>query len=172
VIYPNGMRALVVAVAALAACSNQRPPPIGDPDAAIPQYTDDAFVPPVRLDAGNDGGTLEILDFEGVCTSGEIPVWRYFDFQTTTPGDSSLLMSARTADAEAGLDGAQSVVLANVSGPDITTWTGVDVDPALASIGDHSRLFLRVSILSTPASDGTQPALVHYRQQYDCVVGQ
>jgi hypothetical protein len=163
---------VLVLAAALAGCGHDQPPIISDPDAGIPQYTDDAFVPPHVLDAGDDGGTLEVLDFEGVCTAGEIPVWHFFDFQTHTPGDSSLLMSARTADTQAGLATAASVKLANVTGPDITTWTGVDVDPKLASIGDHSRLFLEVTILATPASDGTPPALVHYRQEYDCVVGQ
>ena len=60
-----------------------------------------------------------------------------------------------------------------MSGPDITSWTGVDVDPVLVQIGEHSRLFLRVTVEAKPASDGGGvPVLVHYRQQFDCVVGQ
>lgn len=166
------MRAGLLVVAALAGCSRELPPPIGDSDAGVSQYTDDAWAPPTTLDAGDDGGTLEVLEFEGVCTPGEVPVWHFFDFQTHTPGDASLLISARTADTEPALASAPSVKLANVTGPDITSWTGVDVDPKLASIGDRSRLFLRVTVLATPASDAAAPVLVHYRQQYDCVVGQ
>lgn len=165
------MRSLVFVLAVLAGCSNDGPPPIGDSDSAPPQYID-AYVPPVKLDAGDDAGDLEAYDFEGVCTSGETPEWHFFDFQTHTPGDSSLLMSARTADTEQGLASAPSVELADVTGADITNWTGVDVTPKLASIGQLSHLYLRVTILATPASDGTPPALVHYRQAYDCIVGQ
>lgn len=173
-IYASSMRAFALSIAALSvACStNDRPPTIGDPDGALPMYSDDAWAPPHPIDAGLDAGSLEALDFEGVCTPGEIAVWHFFDFQTHTPGDSSLDFSARTSDTLAGLDVAPSVDLAKVSGADITVWTGVDVEPQLESIGDHSRLFLRVTVLATPASDGSQPVLEHYRQQYDCVVGQ
>ena len=162
----------LVLAALLAACSNEPPPPIADSDAALSQFTDDAYRPPVVIDASADAGALEELDFEGVCTPGEAPVWHFFDFQTHTPGDSSLHMTVQTADTEAQLDGAPSVVLADVSGPDITTWTGVDVTPKLQSMGEPSRLFLRVTVQSIPATDGGAPQLVHYRQQYDCVVGQ
>jgi hypothetical protein len=152
------------------ACSNSQPPPIGDSDGA-PQYSDDAYAPPVFVDAG-DAGTSEQLEFAGPCTSqGLVPVWRYFDFQTHTPLDSALVMTAQTADTQAGLDSASYVQLATVTGPDITTWTGVDVSSKLAAIGQPSRYFLRVTIAQKLASDGSAPVLVHYRQLYDCSVG-
>jgi len=166
------MRALLLVALGVAACSNDGPPLIGDSDSGVSQYTDDAYVPPQELDAGEDGGTLEALVFEGVCTPGETAVWHFFDFETHTPGDSSLLMEARTADTEDGLASAPTVKLADVTGADITNWTGVDVDPKLASIGDHSRLYLEVTVLATPASDGTASVLEHYRQAYDCIVSQ
>lgn len=162
------MRGVVffVAFVALGACSNEKPPPIGDSDGSISQFDDDAWAPPVFVDAGVDAGTTELLDFEGTCTSsGFVPVWHFFDFQTHTPSDSSLVITASTADSQAGLASAQSVALATVSGPDITTWTGVDVAMKLTS-----KLFLRVSIAFVPATDGTPPVLVHYRQEYDCIV--
>ena len=152
------------------ACSNGQPPPIGDSDGA-PTYTDDAFAPPTFVDAG-DAGTAEELEFAGVCSSqGLVAVWRFFDFQTHTPLDSALVITAQTADTQAALATTTSVELATITGPDITTWTGVDVNTKLESIGQPSRYFLRVTVTAKLASDGTPPALVHYRQLYDCVVG-
>ncbi|HEX4517935.1 MAG TPA: hypothetical protein VGH87_08035 [Polyangiaceae bacterium] len=165
------MRAFVL-FAAVTACSNGQPPPLGDSDGAPPPYTDDAYAPPTFVDAG-DAGAAEQLEFAGPCESqGLVPVWRFFDFQTHTPLDSALVMTAQTADTQAGLDAASYVELATVTGPDITTWTGVDVDTKLQSINEPSRYFLRVTITNKLASDGTTPVLVHYRQLYDCVVGQ
>ena len=154
----------------LVACSNGLPPPIGDSDGGPSQYTDDALAPPVFVDAG-DAGAAERLDFAGPCSSGFVAVWRFFDFQTHTPLDSALVFTAQTADTEGQLDAATYVELATVTGPDITTWTGVDVGAKLQSIGQSSRYFLRVTISEKNASDGTPPVLVHYRQLYDCVVG-
>ena len=155
----------------LVACSNAQPPPIGDSDGGPPPYTDDALVPPVYVDAG-DAGTAEELDFAGPCqTQGLVPVWRFFDFQTHTPLDSALVITAQTADTEGALSSASYVELATITGPDITTWTGVDVSSKLQSIGQPSRYFLRVTVTQKLASDGTPPVLVHYRQLYDCVVG-
>ena len=162
---------VLLAFANATACSNGQPPPIGDSDGA-PAYTDDAFVPPVFVDAG-DAGAAEVLDFAGPCQSqGLVPVWRFFDFQTHTPLDSALVITAQTADTQAALASASYVELATITGPDITTWTGVDVSTKLQSIGQPSRYFLRVTITEKLASDGTTaPVLVHYRQLYDCAVG-
>jgi len=165
------MRVLVLA-SLLVACSNDTPPPIGDPDGALKQFTDDAYAPPTIIDSGADAGTAEYIDFAGACTSGLVPVWHFFDFQTHTPSDSSLAFSAQSADTQAALSATPSVALATVTGPDITTWTGVDVDPKLQSIGQKSRTYLRVTIVETAASDGSQPVLTHYRQMYDCMPGQ
>ena len=157
------MRSLVFAFALLA-CTNDAPPPIGDQDGSLSQFDDDAYAPPVFIDAGADEGTTELLDFEGTCTGGFVPVWHFFDFQTHTPMDSALVMTVATATTEAALAQTTSVPLATVTGPDITTWTGVDVATKVTSL-----LFLRVSITFKPATDGTSPVLVHYRQEYDCV---
>ena len=123
-------------------------------------------------DAGADAAAVFTRDFEGICAQGKVAVWRFFDFQTHTPGDSSLVFRVRSATTQAGLDAAKSVELATVTGPDITAWTGVDVDTKLATIGQKSQRFLRLSVTFTSATDGTPPVLVHFRQQYDCVLGQ
>ncbi len=171
--YADSVRIVSVFVA-LVACSNGGPPIIGDSDAAPPHLAD-AYAPPTPDDAaGVDAGAAFDLDFQGVCLSGQTIVWHFFDFQTHTPGDSSLRFSARTAKTEAALGSAPSVSLGTVTGADITNWTGVDVDPKLQSIGQMSQSFLRVVVVMTPATDAeaSAPALVHYRQAFDCVVGQ
>lgn len=164
--------AVAFALVALVACSDALPPTIGDSDGSPSQYSDDAYSPPVVIDSGTDASVVEQLDFEGACTPGEIPIWHFFDFQTHTPSDSSLAFSVLSATTQAALTAAPSVALATVTGANITSWTGVDVDPKLQSIAQQSRLFLRVTLRAIAATDGTPPVLVHYRQQYDCVVGQ
>lgn len=166
------MRGLILAAISVAACSTNQPPPIGDPDGSLSQFTDDAYAPPVFIDSGADAGSAEQIDFAGACVSGLVPIWHFFDFQTHTPTDSSLTFSAQSADTVAALSSAPSVKLATVTGPDITSWTGVDVDPKLQSIGQQSRAYLRVTIVAKPATDGTAPVLTHYRQSYDCIIGQ
>lgn len=160
----------------LAACASTAPPPLGDSDASLPR-TDAGYVAPpleagVPSDAGVDGSATFTRDYEGVCSQGRIAIWRYFDFQTHTPADSSLVFRARSATTEAGLDAAKSVELATVTGPDLTVWTGVDVDAKLATLGQKSQRFLRVATTFAPATDGTPPLLVDFRLQYDCVLGQ
>ncbi len=123
-------------------------------------------------DASDAGAPTEDLDFQGVCTAGEVPVWHFFDFETSTPNGSALDFTAYSAATQAGLDAAPGVHLATVTGPDITVWSGVDVDPKLQSIGQTSKLFLRVRVAFTEGSGATWPTLTHYRQQYDCIVGQ
>ncbi len=154
------------------ACNSDMPPPLGDPDVA---YYAEVIARPPLLEAGADadaGAPTANLDFEGVCTAGEIPVWHFFDFETSTPNGSALDFTAFSAATQAGLDTAPGAHLATVTGPDITVWQGVDVDPKLQSINQTSKLFLRVRVAFLQAPDGTWPTLTHYRQEYDCIVGQ
>lgn len=156
----------------LAACASSAPPPLGNSDASLPRGDAAYEAPP--LDAGNpaDAGATFTRDYEGVCSQGRVPIWRFFDFQTHTPADSSLVFRARSATTQAGLEPAKSVELATVTGPDLKVWTGVDVDTKLATIGQKSQRFLRVTTTFNAAGDGTPPVLVDFRLQYDCVLGQ
>ena len=158
------MRACILLLVMLA-CTNDHPPYLGDSDAALHEVTD-AYIPPKPDEAGSDGATAYDLDFDGTCQSGYVPVWHFFDFQTHTPGTSSLQFLARTATTEALLDAAPSVHLATITGPDITVWTGIDIDTALRAAGQQSLEFLRIIVIEQPSN---QPALVAYRQAYDCV---
>jgi hypothetical protein len=161
------VRLFALSLALATGCSNDLPPPIGDSDAA-PEYAD-SFSPAVPVDASGDGGSTYNLDFDGVCKSGYVPVWHFFDFETHTPMNSSLDFSASSATSLGALGSTPSVHLATVTGADITTWTGVDVDPKLQSIGQMSHTYLRVVVVETPATDGTPSVLVHYRQAFDCI---
>lgn len=160
-------------------CSESKPPPAGDSDSSIITSfeggTYDVIAP--ELDTGSpglpvDGGVVIVRDYHGLCDQGKLPVWHYFDFQTHTPPGTAINLRAQSAGTQLGLDGAPQVQLGTVTGPDITVWTGVDVDTKLATIGQKSQRFLRLSVTFASATDGTPPVLVHFRQQYDCVLGQ
>ncbi|MFX6850104.1 hypothetical protein ABTH27_20050, partial [Acinetobacter baumannii] len=51
----------------------------------------------------NAGATFN-RDFDGVCPANQSLQWTTFDWQSVTPLDSSIAVSVRTADTEAGLD--------------------------------------------------------------------
>lgn len=160
-------------VLVLVGCTSH-PPPL-NPEAGMVTY--DAMYSPPReggvLEAGADGGPINAvyMDYEGICPNGYQPVWRFHDFMTKTPGDSSIDFSAQSAAAIGDFATAPSVHLAKVTGPDITVWTGVDVDPKLKAIGEKSLHFLRVTTLFQAGEAGA-PTLVNVRQQYDCTVNQ
>jgi hypothetical protein len=106
-------------------------------------------------------------DYEGTCPKGSSPIWRFFDYKDQTPDDSQIIFSAQTADTVAGLDTATSVVIATVSGPPNTAWTGTDVGAALPQ--KLSRTYLRITADLKPSSDRkSAPLLTDWRQSYSC----
>ncbi len=111
-------------------------------------------------------------DYQGVCPIGKSVVWRFFDWQTVTPLDSSIAFSAQTANTQAGLPTATPTVsLGTASGAPITTYVGTDVSVALAP--NPSLAWLRVNITLNPSSDKSQaPTLSAWRQQFDCADSQ
>jgi hypothetical protein len=114
-------------------------------------------------------------DYDGACPVGTKVVWRFFDYQTVTPSDSSIVFNAQTASTAAGLGAAPSVALTTVTGPPITTWTGVDVGAKLVPTygpdpTSASQEFLRVTITLNPSTDEySAPTLTAWRQNFDCV---
>lgn len=175
------LSAALVACAAFGpfACGTDKPPPLADSDGSVARpdgasYGDAIALP---MDAGQStddaGGVASSRDYDGVCISGNQPVWHFFDFQTHTPADSAIIFRAQTAASEPLLAAAPSVELAKVTGPDITVWTGVDVDSALGSIGQKSASWLRITtVLVPPTSDAGAPAVTASRQMYDCIIAQ
>ena len=166
--------------ATLMFCSQaDKPAPIGDSDSAIvPIFSEggsyDVLAP--AHDAGSpglpvDGGVVVARDYDGVCDQGKLPVWQFFDFQTHTPNGTAITFRAQSAATQPGLDVAPQVELGTVTGPDITVWTGVDVDSKLVSIGQKSLAWLRITVILY-SSDAGAPVLVASRQLYDCIIAQ
>jgi len=111
--------------------------------------------------------TAFVRDYEGVCPIGTHVVWRFFDWQTITPGDSKISFAVKSADTQAELGPLLSVAIGVASGPPITTWVGADVGKALLPLA--SRDWLRVTMTFTPTTDKvSSPTLTNWRQSYSC----
>jgi hypothetical protein len=122
-------------------------------------------------------------DYNVTCPTGTQVLWKFFDWESVTPGNSSIVFSAATATTAAALPtmlGAPTVVpFGTAMGPPITPlmppyWDGNDVGAALSAAGQPpTDAFLRVFMDFKPSSDGTQTAtLTAWRQQYDCVAAE
>ncbi len=110
--------------------------------------------------------------YQATCAVGQSPVWRFFDWKTVTPSDTSIVFSAQTASTVAGLSGAVPAPLGSASGASITTWVGTDVSGALASLvpKQTSQTYLQVNITLNPSSDhNSTPTLTAWQQTYDCI---
>lgn len=165
---------LGLALVPMAACASKAPPIGGDRDGAradVFARGDGAYAPEpdASFDADPSGAVSIVTEYEAMCASSSTPLWSYHDFMTKTPSDSAIVFSVQTAATKAALDTAESVQLARVTGPDITSWTGVDVDTKLQAAGLKSLRFLRVTTALQPAMDKSAPTLLGSRQQYDCI---
>jgi hypothetical protein len=163
---------------ALMFCSQaDKPAPLFDSDAStLPlfeagQYEVLAEPHEASTQSSFDGGVASARDYQGLCDQGKLPVWHFFDFQTHTPSGTAITFRAQSALTQPALDNAPSVSLGTVTGPDITVWTGVDIDPKLTSIGQKSLNWLRVTTVLY-SSDGGTPAVNATRQMYDCILAQ
>lgn len=111
-------------------------------------------------------------EYVATCPAGSRPIWHFFDWKTITPGDSSISFSVRTGDTTAAVTAMSPLLLATVTGPPITTWTGADVAALFAAQTPKVQhgLRLKVDITLTPTTGGTTaPTLVDWRQSYTCV---
>lgn len=108
-----------------------------------------------------------IRDYDAVCPTGKKVVWRYFDYMTTTPSDTSIVFSAQTAATQGTLGAATPVQLSKITGAPIVSWTGVDVSTKLPT---PSKEWLRVTMTLNPSTDGySAPTVNSWRQLFDCV---
>ncbi len=124
------------------------------------------------------GDLVFTRDYVASCPAQNKPVWRFFDWETVTPGNSDIKFSAATATSASGLPATQSdpsvVPFGTASGAPATVWTGADVGAALTAAKQSPSLwYLRVFIDFQPTSDHTQgPTLSAWRQQFDCVAAE
>jgi hypothetical protein len=127
------------------------------------------------------GDTVFTRDFVASCPAGMAPQWRYFYWESTTPGNSDIKFLVATAGTAAMLPASISdprvVTLGNASGPPVTVLGKPNdfyVWDALNSAGQPPNLtYLRIFADFQPTSDGTQvPSLAQWEQQYDCVAAE
>ena len=106
-----------------------------------------------------------VRDFQAVCPATTHLAWLYYIWTATTPGDSSIVLSAQTADTEAGLGAAASLALGTA-----TNQNGTAFKPLAGLPGGVSKTWLRVTANLNPTSDALgAPVLLSWDAQYDCV---
>lgn len=119
------------------------------------------------------GAATFVRDFVAECGEQELPVWRFFDWQTVTPGDSTIVFAVVTADSAADLAASAPIYAATAKGAAALGFSernGVDIDDMLRGAGQRSQAHLRVRAELLPSTDKTlAPELVAWRQSFDCV---
>lgn len=117
--------------------------------------------------------------FDSECEGSDGAIWRFFDWQATTPGDSSIEFYAESAETLAEftdlevapnpVSSTNAVGVGLVAGPTISGWVGNDVSAQLAAAGLPHRKYLRITMRFIPSSDSEYtPQLTTWRQSYDC----
>jgi hypothetical protein len=121
--------------------------------------------------------------YQADCPDGTKPIWRFFDWKTTTPPTNSQLefyaetqadptqfATLPSAPEPVAIPGVEHVGIA--TGAPITDWTGKDIDTLLE--GDtpplKSQEYLKITVRFVPNDEGTaSPVLNDWRQIYSCV---
>jgi regulation of enolase protein 1 (concanavalin A-like superfamily) len=125
--------------------------------------------------------TVFTVDYVANCPSGELPAWRYFYWQSSTPSDSDIQFSVATAASQsllpATIGGMSVIPLAKASGGDVTSFgSSADayVTAALQSaMQPTTQNYVRVFADFQPSSDGySAPTLNAWQLQYDCVAAE
>ena len=119
--------------------------------------------------------------YQANCEAGTKSVWRFFDWQTITPGENSKIEFYAQTSAK-GNDFATVPVypalvtipgvvkLGTASGASNTTWIGSDVGALLVDAGFKSQKYLKVTIRMVPNDAlSASPTLTNWRQNFSCV---
>jgi hypothetical protein len=111
-----------------------------------------------------------IRDYQAVCPVGKYPFWRWFDFGSVTPSDSSINFSAQTADTQAALGAATPyAVNGAIAGPPNAAWTGAGDLETIFPKGQDNHNYVRITMKLSPSSDmKSTPTITAWRQLYDC----
>lgn len=118
-----------------------------------------------------DGGVFT-RDYQAACPNGSRAVWRFFSWQSHTPGNSRIFFTAQTGDNASSLGAAVPIGTAAAPPEQTVTWTHAaqTVDAALRAAGQLSKPFLRITLDFRATSDRlATPTLQNWRQVYDCV---
>jgi hypothetical protein len=123
--------------------------------------------------------------YKADCPDGTKPVWRFFDWKTTTPPSNSALEFYAETEADPAnfqtLPAAPVAVVADgvariatVTGPPVVDWTTVPstVDALLQSLNPtvKSQEYLKITVRFIPNDERTlSPILNDWRQAYSCV---
>jgi hypothetical protein len=104
-------------------------------------------------------------DFQASCPVSSHLAWTYYVWTATTPGNSSIVFTAQTADTQAGLAAATPTTLFTALNQNGTAFVALSGLP-----GGVSHPWLRVVADLKPTSDGLQaPTLASWTAQYDCL---
>jgi hypothetical protein len=121
--------------------------------------------------------TVYTRDYAANCPVGYTPIWRFFDWNATTPGNSDIVFSVGTATTEAMLPatiGAAGVVPLGkapmVPPSSASGQMGADMGVALKAGGQPETYnYVRVFADFQPTSDDSQvPTLSSWSATYDC----
>jgi hypothetical protein len=110
-------------------------------------------------------------DYVATCPFGFQPRWGLFSFHLTTPSDSRIGFSARTAASSMDLDTANVVDLGDSS---LDNYNGTpdsrDVGTLLEAAKEpFSRAYLRVAMKLFPSANGSFAPILHdWEQRYTC----
>ncbi len=107
-------------------------------------------------------------DFTAQCAAGTKVVWKLFQWQSSTPGGSTVSFSAQTGADAASLGASVSIGSAPPSSG-AGTWVSSPgtVEAALNAAGQSSKSLLRVTFNLSP-NGANAPTLWAWRQLYDC----
>jgi hypothetical protein len=95
--------------------------------------------------------------------------WGLLTLDGQTPGNATIGVGLQTAATSAGLDAEAYQLVAAFDATSPQPWGPIDVGAALTALGqDPGASFLRVTMLLSPASDGTMPT-VQFSQARACV---
>jgi hypothetical protein len=143
----------------------------------------DNLPPPLPLVLPSFNPATFVQDFSASCSTGNLPVWREFDWQAQIPPGASIVLSAQSGSSVAGLNPAVPVTFAKATadtdtGPSMQNYDVGFIDTGHNGTGAFntadpaviSRDLLRVTITINPTPDHlTPPTLLHWKVQYDCM---
>ena len=129
-------------------------------------------------------GAAYTRDYVGSCDPGFGVVWRFFSWQSYTPGNSYITFTAQTAADASDIVGMTPPPVEIATAKSNITWalpaqtpgwvmSPLTVDDDLRAVGQTSNSVLQVTAYLNPATAPSQtPVLEDWRATYDCVPDQ